>query len=526
MQVKVADLVVTQSILQKSGYTDSVLSLEKLVSWDSLQGIPSISRGPKVDKIIYKMSWLATLKIMLEVILVGVIGPNAPADYVDLDLLEKMGNKRKSSDDFEAVPKKNKITKTIPKSKIIKSRTSKKHPREELPSWMEPSPSENNKGTPSTPGTPQPSTSTGHHPTLPTLHELSSSPATTPEPFGSPFNPKKIVVNPKVSDTKQNKTTPKQKSRECPIVPFLNDIIELENSQKYTSLYKGKIVQVIGFNQLSRQGMINIRISDSRFWVDCNVDSDLRIYFAGDMIRVNDLLIIDGSTGTIGGKDFCIVNLRRPGSVQIPGLGRVGSPIPLFSDCVNINRGYERLNIKPLSMDTLNNIDALDTEDPNDNVFNDSDDEELLAATQEPVLNPIGEKETLNLQQLLELTNNPEKLTVADTPLGKYHVSEPKLTQSSISKFVFANATQMYQSRKYDEDEIELKNNKLMCTVESEFSIKEYKVELEWPELMPRTDRGFFKTFPARCSCGAFADHGPKYCKHIIYVIMKHLNYS
>ena len=113
--------------------------------------------------------------------------------------------------------------------------------------------------------------------------------------------------------------------------------------------------------------MINIRISDSRFWVDCNVDSDLRIYFAGDMIRVNNLLIIDGSTGTIGGKDFCIVNLRRPGSVQIPGLVRVGSPIPLFSDCVNINRGYERLNIKPLSMDTLNNFDTLASEDLNDN---------------------------------------------------------------------------------------------------------------------------------------------------------------
>ena len=118
----------TQSILQKSGYTDSVLSLEKLVSWDSLQGIPSISRGPKVDKIIYKMSWLATLKIMLEVILVGVIGPNAPSDYVDPALLEKMGKKRKSSDDFEAVPKKIKITKPIANSKIIKSKTFKKHP--------------------------------------------------------------------------------------------------------------------------------------------------------------------------------------------------------------------------------------------------------------------------------------------------------------------------------------------------------------------------------------------------------------
>ena len=40
--VKLADVVVTQSILQKSGYTDSVLSLEKSVSLDYLQGMPSI----------------------------------------------------------------------------------------------------------------------------------------------------------------------------------------------------------------------------------------------------------------------------------------------------------------------------------------------------------------------------------------------------------------------------------------------------------------------------------------------------
>ena len=55
------------------------------------------------------------------------------------------------------------------------------------------------------------------------------------------------------------------------------------------------------------------------------------------------------------------------------------------------------MNIKQLSMDKLNNADALSTEDPNDNVFNDSDDEELLLATQEPVLHPDCEKETLNL---------------------------------------------------------------------------------------------------------------------------------
>ena len=68
MSVQVSDLTVTQGIVAKSGYTDSTLSMERLVTWDSLKGIPSFSRGPKVCKIIHKMSWLATLKIFLEVI--------------------------------------------------------------------------------------------------------------------------------------------------------------------------------------------------------------------------------------------------------------------------------------------------------------------------------------------------------------------------------------------------------------------------------------------------------------------------
>ena len=76
--------------------------------------------------------------------------------------------------------------------------------------------------------------------------------------------------------------------------------------------------------------MINIRISDTRFWVECDVDSSLRIYFAVDMIRVSDLLVKDGTTGTIVGKDFCIVYLRKPGSMQIPGMGQVGYPLSLF----------------------------------------------------------------------------------------------------------------------------------------------------------------------------------------------------
>ena len=75
------------------------------------------------------------------------------------------------------------------------------------------------------------------------------------------------------------------------------------------------------------------------------------------------------------------------------------------------------------------------------------------------------------------MTNDPEKLTVDETPLAKCHVSEPEETQSNIFKFIFENATKMYQGRNYDKDEMKLKNNKQLCKVESELTINENNVE-------------------------------------------------
>ena len=90
MRVQVSDLKVTKPILDKSGYTDQILTMQNLVYWESLKSIPSFSRGPKVQLIRYKMSWLALLKIMLELILVGIIGPTGPNDHVDLTFLDLM----------------------------------------------------------------------------------------------------------------------------------------------------------------------------------------------------------------------------------------------------------------------------------------------------------------------------------------------------------------------------------------------------------------------------------------------------
>ena len=527
MSVQVSDLTVTQGIVAKSGYTESTLSMERLVTWDSLKGIPSFSRGPKVCKIMHKMSWLATLKIFLEVVLVGLIGPGSAETHVDFSLLKSNKMKRTSSDDFEQLPKKSKTKKNTDKLKTMDKDKSRMKPREELPSWMEPSPSEVNYL--SSDSNEKLGTTTAPPPSGLNVHELSESPISSPEPFGSPVvripNPIQIFSNQNQDDKTR---TPRSKPSESPLVPFLNEIVELENSQLYTSLYKGRVLQVIGFNKMDRQGLLNIRVSDSEYWLDCNVDSSLRIYFDGDMIRVNDFIVIDGSRGTIGNRDFCISHLRKPGKLQVPKMGKVGTPLPLFLDGVNMKRGYELLNIKPLSQVSIPDHNTA-TEDPQNDVFNDSDDEDLLLATQNVPDNPTNSTngdETLTLEELLNISYQPKKLTLADTPLGDSHVAEIEVKNNTINRYVFENARHMFLDRQYDQEKPEIKKNKIIFSVDSEFGNQSYNVFISWPELMPRTDRGFCKTFAISCTCGAFSSNKPKYCKHIVYVIMKHLHYG
>ena len=92
--------------------------------------------------------------------------------------------------------------------------------------------------------------------------------------------------------------------------------------------------------------------------------------------------------------------------------------------------------------------------------------------------------------------------------------------------YVFENARHMFLDRQYDQEKPEIKKNKIIFSVDSEFGNQSYNVFISWPELMPRTDRGFCKTFAISCTCGAFSSNKPKYCKHIVYVIMKHLHYG
>ena len=61
------------------------------------------------------MSWLALLKIMLEVIIVGIIGPAGQDDHVDPTLVHLVKGKRDSSDDFMKPP--------VKKVKVFKQKT-------------------------------------------------------------------------------------------------------------------------------------------------------------------------------------------------------------------------------------------------------------------------------------------------------------------------------------------------------------------------------------------------------------------
>ena len=106
-------------------------------------------------------------------------------------------------------------------------------------------------------------------------------------------------------------------------------------------------------------------------------------------------------------------------------------------------------------------------------------------------------------------------------------MSKKELIKDSISKVVFENGHNMYKERRNDIDSRpKIDNNNVKYVVESEFNDGSYDVNIEWPELMPRIPKPLSKTFDLTCTCGAFGDHGPKYCKHIIYIVMKYLNYE
>ena len=71
LTVPVSALIITKDLLNKADYDDSHVCMERIVPWSSLAGT-SVARGPKTGELKIKISWLAVLKILLEVVFVGL----------------------------------------------------------------------------------------------------------------------------------------------------------------------------------------------------------------------------------------------------------------------------------------------------------------------------------------------------------------------------------------------------------------------------------------------------------------------
>ena len=269
--------------------------------------------------------------------------------------------------------------------------------------------------------------------------------------------------------------------------------------------------------------MVNIRVSDSMNWFDCNVGHKMRIYFVGGMqiwgdIKVYELIVIEGTSGTLGNKDFVLESFKRPGNINISNPNKIGIPLPLYSAGICTDRGVSSINTSDLLPETPTRHSE------QYNFVTDSDEEMLASLCEDDHTAELGD--TVTLDELLSTCYTAQPSSLHDTPLLDRQVTEQEVLKSTISKLVFENARHLFKHRKYDiAEKPKLVETKATYTVDSEFSAKSYDVIIEWPEMMPRLQKPFTKTFKFSCSCGAFEDYGPKYCKHIVFIIMKHLNY-
>ena len=119
MPVNITNIKITRELLERNCYMENIVTMENIVSWSALAGT-SVGRGPSSTEIKYKVSWLGTLKIFLELVFVGL--KLETANFIDSTLSDqdkekiieqKKLNKRLSSADFQSEKKKHKVTSSV-----------------------------------------------------------------------------------------------------------------------------------------------------------------------------------------------------------------------------------------------------------------------------------------------------------------------------------------------------------------------------------------------------------------------------
>ena len=156
----------------------------------------------------------------------------------------------------------------------------------------------------------------------------------------------------------QNKTPPRKipsQGSSRPTIRCFSDW-NMDSSEITLSDYKpGCLVQLIGLNNTTRHSSCNVRLSDGHYWLDVDVTDKLRIYFVGEMIKVNDIFVIQKTEGTNKNQDLKLVAYMRPEWAQCGGV-RHGDPVLLFHDTVNLQRGGRQSGIVPL-LSSMSNFD-------------------------------------------------------------------------------------------------------------------------------------------------------------------------
>ena len=577
MSVPVEHLHQTGFILAKAGYYRPDIKMERIVPWKSLEKMSSLANGPGKQFLLMNMPWSSALLVLIELILVGM-GLSCE-DYFDRDVI--YSNKRKSADnlkpprklmknknsddDFMTVEKSKKPKTVAKKAKCVASSkpksghsalttpescsstgpTSASRPR----SVISEGPVYETGTMVSRPSVIMNRTSNHQAPAQSNFQKSTlafESESDTESDELEPLTPP-LKRNPKVTISKQlaekeissqNKTPPRNSQAQASPRPTSHCLFDwhTDTSDITLSDYKpGCLVQLIGLNNTSRHSPCNVRLSDGHYWLDVDVADKLRIYFVGDMVKLNDIFVIQKTEGTNKDKNFKLVAFVRPEWAQFGGV-RHGEPVPLLQDTVSLNRGGRQAGIVPL----LSSMSSFD-EDAFENLLNDDptkmilddpfeamtrkvtnddsehDEEEPEHDTEDPIW-VFTKKPTLSQM----LRTDIKQPTIADTPLVNLKLKVEDVRKQAMSKKVFENAEHLHQI-KYDESEPYFDGLSVSWKVPSEFQDGEYKVNITWPQLMPRTERSWTKTYTIGCSCPGFKQHGPKkHCKHISFIMLKH----